>query len=357
MYFSTTFISVLVSSSAVFARPNPISNPSYGPVPGQSALYNTYRGKAPPFPATFPSAVLPTKKGPPGPDDLLFQNLLSAEWIIYSFYQTGVEVFNASSFTAIGMPNNTYDRITEIRDNEAGHLRIFQDQISATSIKPGKCEYDFGVGTDAELFLAIQLLLELASMAFLTGLEYQAKSQFTHGALLAIAEVETRHNTWALDEIWRTGPFSGPSDTVFPYANQILDSTNQFVLPGSCPKENPEFPSPSQHLPQTSYNDTTSEGHPGDEITFIFTEPENQPHFDEGKDYYAVFFHSVSNISVPFDTKTNCSKIPSQFDAGRGLIVAVIADEVGAPTEESVVAGPALLLQQPEALTATTGKS
>ena len=70
------------------------------------------------------------------------------------------------------------------------------------------------------------------------------------------------------------------------------------------------------------------------------------PNFASGNPYYAVFFHGVNNITVPFDTKTNSSVIPAAFES-KGIILAVIADEPGAPTLDSVVAGPLFLLQQP----------
>ena len=75
------------------------------------------------------------------------------------------------------------------------------------------------------------------------------------------------------------------------------------------------------------------------------------PAFQAGKEYYAVFFHGVQNITMPFDTKTNSSTVPAAFDAGRGIIIAAIADTPGAPTLDSVVAGPLILLQQPASLT------
>ena len=70
------------------------------------------------------------------------------------------------------------------------------------------------------------------------------------------------------------------------------------------------------------------------------------PNFEAEHSYYAVFFHGVNNITVPFDTKTNTSVIPAAFD-NKGIILAVIADEPGASTLDSVVAGPLFLLQQP----------
>ena len=169
-----------------------LSNSKCGPIPGESTYYSDYTGKAPPFPANITSPVPATASGPVGEDDILFQNLLSAEWAVFSFYQQGVEAFNESAFIDLGLPNNTYQRITEIRDNEAGHLRIFQDSISATSVKPGPCKYNFRF-TDAQDFLELQNIIEVSSMAFLTGLAQQAKALSTMGALLAIGQTETRH--------------------------------------------------------------------------------------------------------------------------------------------------------------------
>ncbi|KAM3067080.1 hypothetical protein ACMFMG_011753, partial [Clarireedia jacksonii] len=322
-----------------------LSDPSTGPIPSENGYYSNYRGKSPPFPANSTSPVLPTVSGPPGPDDLLFQNLLGAEWAVFSFYQQGVEAFNMTSFTSIGFPNTTYDRIQEIRDNEAGHLRIFQDSISDTSIKPGACKYDFG-WSNAEEFLALQVLIEISSMAFAAGLIQQAKTNVTKGALMGIGETETRHETWALIQVWGVDPFAGPIDTIFPYANQILESTNRFVIPGSCPSENPIYPSPRQNLPQMSAagNVTT-----GGNITFVYSDETNVPRFEDEKDYFTVFFHGLLIISVPFDTKTNSTVFPAELEL-KGMVLAVIASEMGAPTEESVVAGPAYILEQPTAL-------
>lgn len=344
-------VSLLATAAAALPAPQSnlnasLANPNYGPVPGESRTYVDYNKTAAPFPGNITGAILPTETGPAGPDDLLFQNLLSAEWAIFDFYQQGVEAFNSSSFTELGLPNTTYDRVMQIRDNEAGHLRIFQDSISATSVKPGACTYDYGFNGNASLWLALQVSLEVISMAFLTGLVREATTTDTMSALVAIGEVESRHNTWALIDVWNTNPFSGPSDTVFPYANEILDLTRQYIVPGSCPAANPTYPLPRQNLPAT----TAVVGKAKGVVEFEFTDPHNQPDwYSEQRDrqYYAVYFHGVHNITKPFDTKTNTSAYPADFDAGEGLLIAVIANEEGAPTLDSVVAGPALIIEQP----------
>jgi len=330
-----------------------VADPTFGPQPGESSLYSTYYGQAPPFPANVTVPIYPTEDGPAAPDDQLWQNLLAAEWVIFSFYQSGVEAFNASSFIDSGFSNITYQRIMEIRDNEAGHLRIFQNQISSTSLKPGPCKYRFPFDTPAS-FLALSTLIEVASMAFLTGLVQDAQLNATKGALAAVGQVETRHEAWGLQDVWNTDPFSGPSDTSFPYAKEILDVTNNFIIKGSCPPANPPYPYPSQHLPRVSITNGTESVAPGSNIQLEFPDPTNQPRFKTSTQYYAIFFHGVTNISVPVDTA--ClqegfinTTIPKQFEA-KGVIIGVIADAKGASTLESVVSAPVFFLQQPDFL-------
>ncbi|KAK6834864.1 hypothetical protein PG987_009558 [Apiospora arundinis] len=339
--------------SAAFLDAQKLADPKFGPVPGQDPIFNTYWGKDPTWPGNLRDPILPTKKGAPGVDDQVWQNLLAAEWIIFSFYQQAVEMFNETSFIAAGMPNTTYSRVMEIRNNEAGHLRIFQNQISETSVKPGACKYNFPY-KDPQSFLALGTILEVSSMAFLTGLVQQVKLNTAKGAMMAIAETETRHEVWTLMDIWKINPLGGPSDTVFPYANEILGGTSGLIAPGSCPKENPPYPFPNQHLANLGASKNTKSLAPGSHLDLVFGDPENQPKFEEGKQYYAVFFHGVANISVPIDTCDWPAKpiqitIPAQFEE-KGVIVTVIADTPGAPTAETIIAGPAVVLEQPEQL-------
>ncbi|KAK0746892.1 hypothetical protein B0T18DRAFT_412733 [Schizothecium vesticola] len=187
-------------------------------------------------------------------------------------------------------------------------------------------------------------------MAFLTGLVQQPTSSSGRGAMLAIAETETRHEVWALMDLWHTNPFAGPSDTVFPYADEMLDSTSAFVVPGSCPGLNPAYPTPRRGLPALSAGEGTVSLAPGSRISLEFGEG-RQPVFEAGRGYFAVFFHGMGNVSVPLETRgwpgeSIWVTIPAEFES-KGVVVAVVADEAGAPTKESLVAGPAVILEQP----------
>jgi hypothetical protein len=343
---SAAFIMHLICTWLVLFATASITNANAFPnfKPGFDDYYSDYRGKATPYPGNEREPILATGHGNPGPDDILFQNLLAAEWAIFSFYQQAVEMFDEQSFTALGLPSTTYDRIQEIRANEAGHLILFRDHISGNSVKPGACNYRFGF-TDVKSFIGTMTLLEIASMAFLSALVQQANTNATRGALVAIASTESRHETWALMDLWGANPLGGPTDTAFPYANQILYTTNRFVVPGSCPSANPPYPYPAQEIAQFTYDPRTeSPLTSGSEIKYVFLTP--PPPWEEGKNYYAVFFHGLERSSVLFDAQKNTTDIPD-FDLNKGLIICVIADTPDAPYKESVVAGPVLLVQQP----------
>ena len=103
------------------------------------------------------------------------------------------------------------------------------------SVKPGLCQYEFPIHNNVTRFLALSTVIEISSMVFLSGLAQQSRTQATSAALLAISDTETRHEAWALIEIWEANPFAGPSETVFPYANQILDYANELIVPATVP--------------------------------------------------------------------------------------------------------------------------
>ncbi|GFF46680.1 hypothetical protein IFM58399_07856 [Aspergillus lentulus] len=272
-------------------------------VPGESYLSTTYTGKQTPLGANYTRVIPPTDPtGSPAPDN----------------------VFSSSEFTNLGLPNSTYRRIAEIRDNEAGQLRIFRDQISNHSLKPDPANTN-SASTDNPQDLPRPTSLH-RSLQY--GLPHWplSPSQPHHlkSALMAIGQVETSHNIWSLLDVFNTSPFSGPADTVYPYANQILDTTNVFVVPGSCPKANPVYPNPRQGLPLLAFskNSTSATEHKRDRVQI-----------------------------VPFERKTNSSTIPERFDPESSIIMVTIADRRDAPTEESVVAGPWIILEQPESMT------
>lgn len=285
-------------------------------------------------------------------DAVLFQNLLSAEWIVQDFYQQGVEYFNQSAFTEAGYANNTLSRLTEILQNENGHLAIFEAAIPPGATKPGKCQYDYGFKDSslnstqqAQLYMALVSAIELGSMAYLTGLAQSTDTATGLATVMGIISAETRHLTWVSSAILPDGPFIGPSDTVYPYATQILSNTKQFIN-GSCPAENPTYPMGDQLLPKLSYNSSTSTVQQGGFIDITFrpaTHGDQGPlSLKKGDNISAVFFHSLWNYTVPIaidDATVLRAQIPNLTSWSGELIIA-LTNKTTIEKAEDVIAGP-----------------
>lgn len=190
----------------------------------------------------------------------------------------------------------------------------------------------------------------------------------------AIAETEARHETWALLDIWGASPFAGPADTSFPYANPILDTTRPFVVAGSsCPAANPP-------VPATAAEPAGAERRAGDGVAGAGGRGSasrsrtraTSRGFRVGPSGAAPaattpsIFRGVANVSVAIDASRWA---PAGWERDRVVVVddpggdpgaasrptgasssPVVADAPGAPTEESVVAGPGIMLEQPAEL-------
>lgn len=90
MHFCRPAFASLAIALPVLALPKDSSSGSLrnaiNAVPGESALFVDYPGKKTPLAKKYLRAIPPTRSGLAGEDDLRFQNLLAAEWAIYSFY-------------------------------------------------------------------------------------------------------------------------------------------------------------------------------------------------------------------------------------------------------------------------------
>jgi hypothetical protein len=113
---------------------------------------------------------------------------------------------------------------------------------------------------------------------------------------------------------------------------------------------NPVYPNPRQSLPLLAFSKNGTTARPGSKIRFMFLDADNQPRFEDENEYYAVFYHGLDTVSVPFDRKTNSSTIPERFDSESSIIMVEIAN-AGCAHGGELVAGPLIILEQPESLT------
>jgi hypothetical protein len=190
------------------------------------------------------------------------------------------------------------------------------------------------------------VFIEAGSLAFLSGLIQVAQLNATKAALVAVAQVESRHSTWSLSFGFGADPFTGPVETVYPYPNQILATEDFWIIPGSCPAANPPYPIGGQDIPPLTYFPYVSDIRPGGALWLTYVNPNRTANIIPGKQYYSVTFHALYNITQPFNPVRGNMTIPAEIEP-RGMVVICIADEPGAPTPESVVAGPIILTLSP----------
>jgi hypothetical protein len=349
MVFTTSFTLVaLLLSHASVTRASPVTQTVIGGPP--AGIYGTNFTKSGPVDqgqTTFPKQADKDLKG----DDILFQNLLSAEWIVADFYQQGVEYFNQSVFTEAGFANETMSRLTEIYQNENGHLAIFENAIPSGVTKPGKCQYDYSFQLEntsvaqAQTYMRLVSVIELGSMAYLTGLAQNSSTATGLATIMGAISAETRHLTWVNSAVLSGDPFVGPADTVYPYATQILSNIKEFIINGSCPAENPTFPVGDQLLPKLSFANT-SMIQQGGFIDITFKNASNGDHsppsLKKGDQIGVVFFHSLWNYTVPIivdDPTVLRAQIPN-ITSWSGELFVTLTDQQTVHKAEDVIAGP-----------------
>jgi len=217
--------------------------------------------------------------------------------------------------------------------------------------KPGKCKYNYGfqeantLVTQAQTYMALVSVIELGSMAYLTGLAQNSSTAAGLATIMGVISAETRHLTWVNSAVLAGDPFAGPSDTVYPYATQILSNTKQFVIDGSCPSGNPTYPIGDQLLPKLSPANTSMIQEGG----FIDLTFKNASHGDHsppslktGDNISVVFFHSLWNYTVPItvdDPSVLRAQIPN-ITSWSGELIVTLTDQQSIQKAKDVIAGP-----------------
>lgn len=298
-------------------------------------------------PQTFGQTTFPLPSSPriSSGDQKLFQNLLAAEWIVDSMYASGLEFFAPSDFTTAGYPNNTYDQLKSVYQNENGHLRIFERAIESTIIKPGRCNYSFGFEHITNKTLAVQVYMnivsqvEIGSMAYLTGLAHEAENVETLYTIMGTISAETRHLTFVNGQVLDVGDFVGPTDTIYPFPLQLLSVTKQFIIPNSCPPENPPYPSPDQNLPKLSLDVKRSNIQSKNGTLTLTADLKG---FQSNKTLSVIFFQSVFNYTKQATSLGNNTlqvKIPN-LTSDKGNLIVALSNTSHVTKKEDILAGP-----------------
>ncbi|KAH7096880.1 ferritin-like domain-containing protein [Auriculariales sp. MPI-PUGE-AT-0066] len=274
-------------------------------------------------------AITVVHSAPTVTDDDILQYALTLEHLESAFYSGALEKLKASDFAAGGEQHALFEQIA---GHEAAHVSLLQTVLGDKATKA--CNYSFPY-TDVQSFKALAQVLEgVGVTAYLGAAQYITNPAYLTAAG-AILTTEARHAAW-LASTNSKDPWSGPYDTPLGFS-QVYSLAAGFIT--GCPESNPKLPV-TAFPALTAANSTDLKS--GQSLTL--TVPGD---FKAGNgSVYVAFLNGLTPIFVPYTTNQSVT-IPSGINA-TGTVYAVLTSSNATVTDENTLAGPAILMFNPQ---------
>jgi rubrerythrin len=150
---------------------------------------------------------------------------LTLEHLEYAFYRDGIGNF---TFGADPFGNSIDGYLTAIRDHEGAHVETLTQVITDLGGEPvAEATYDFGYGTDSQMFLMTAAALENTGVSAYDGAAQYLENADLLTAAGGIVSVEARHAAY-LNLITGELPFPDAFETAKPPA-EILEIAGPFI--------------------------------------------------------------------------------------------------------------------------------
>ncbi len=170
-------------------------------------------------------------------DDLEILNYaLTLEHLEYAFYRDGLETLGEDAFSAddeSDMPENIFERLSEIRDHEQAHVEFLTQTITDLGGAPvEEASYDFGYD-DVTGFLEVAAALENTGVAAYAGAAPSIESMDILPAALGVHSVEARHAAY-LNDLNGLSPFPDAVDAPLT-PDEVLAIAGPFITGAATP--------------------------------------------------------------------------------------------------------------------------
>ncbi|KAG8905573.1 hypothetical protein FRB99_008631 [Tulasnella sp. 403] len=251
----------------------------------------------------------------------VFQYALTLEHLENAFYTEALQKFDEKAFENAGFQPIVRKRFQQIADHEKTHVEFITAVLGKKATKP--CTYNFPY-TDVKSFTALSQMLEGVGVSAYAGAAQFIKDDALLTAAATVLSTEARHASWIASSVNGDTPWSGPLDTPLTLS-QVFSLAAAFIE--SCPKSNPTLP--VKQFPSLSIS--PAKPSPGDEITLSYDT-------SKGKNVQLAFFAGLSVVSV--DIKDGKATLPKDLV---GTVYAVVTTDGKKPTDDNIVAGPAIL--------------
>ncbi|KLO13125.1 hypothetical protein SCHPADRAFT_828488 [Schizopora paradoxa] len=258
----------------------------------------------------------------------VLQFALTLEHLESTFYNQGLEQFDADAFEQAGFPDWVRGRFVQIAQHEATHVTTLENALGNNSFPA--CNYSFPV-TDPVSFATLGMTLEGVGASAYLG---SAGNLVSEPAVLQVAgsilPMEARHNGWISASVMKQAPWSSSFETALD-PNQVFTLASTFIT--SCPSTTPQ-------LPFTTFPSLTFEGTPtpGQVSTLDFNVTSSSNSSTNGT-LSVAFLVGRNQTFVPLSAN-NSVTIPAEL---QGMVYAVVTNSDTNATDATTVAGPAIL--------------
>ncbi|KAM3420496.1 hypothetical protein BST61_g3764 [Cercospora zeina] len=277
---------------------------------------------------------------PAGVDDTTILNYaLTLEHLENVFYREAIQRFTAEDFKAAGVPaaEAFFNNLQQIASDEETHVTALTATINGIGGTPvQECTYNFGY-TDVQGFLATANVLEgVGVSAYLGAAQFIADAAYltTAGAILT---VESRHSSYLRNvQSPPQSPFPAPFDIPLDF-NRVVSLAAPFIT--GCPDAPEGTIGLVDGTPFTAFPPIAASpagvASPGDVLTFTVKE-------DVGATN--AFFITFPGGAIPAEITGSglTYQVTVPADAQPGQAYAVLTNSADPPTDDNIVAGPAV---------------
>ncbi|PIA92701.1 hypothetical protein CB0940_05068 [Cercospora beticola] len=273
---------------------------------------------------------------PAGIDDaVILQYALSLEHLENTFYREALTKFTAADFKAAGVPSAEafYNNLQQIAKDEETHVNFLETGLRDAGATPvAECSYNFGY-TDAQSFLATANILEGVGVSAYLGAAKYIKSADYLTAAGAILTVESRHSSYLRNvQSPPQSPFPAPFDIPLEF-NEVYSLAALFITgcpdtPGTTGLGLKAFPAITAAPAGISKV--------GDVLTFTVAQE-----VEATNAYFITFPGGAIPAEITGSGANYQVTVPAAAQAGQAYVV--LTKNGDKPTDDNIVAGPAVL--------------
>jgi hypothetical protein len=263
-------------------------------------------------------------------DGVILNYALTLEHLENTFYHEALTKFTEADFRKAGVNPEFYCNLKEIASDEATHVSFLSGALTAAGVTPTSvCTYDFGADT-VENYLAVANILEGVGVSAYLGAAQFISNKAYLTAAGSILTVEARHSAYLRDnQLKRQSPFPSPFDVPLDF-DEVYSLAALFIK--SCPESNPVLP--VKAFPAVSAA-PANPARVGDKLTLTVA---------KSVDAKAAYFITILGpVSAPIEGSgsTYTITVPTGVQGGQEYLV--LTSSADKPTDDNIVAGPAVI--------------